>query len=303
MVTNQKTANDMDRKVFKEIIDNYFYNIIMDEVKYLNSRETGLQIVSPLESKKKRIDLYDKQIGELYYFYDTHKLQFKDYLGNKSVNLDRHKLAVVFLCMLIDYKPIVFVNKYSRKITYTPELLEEMALVNYRVAFRCACAYASSALFNSFDIRIKECKDNLNECNEERKAEIETSLHKFEAASNILKQNAVYYFPKTREHLDKYVDTYIKVLYSQFNFSTDKQLPPYGLLADTFYWIDVYNKLQLGLEVKPEEYPNGLSRNGVKAESQEEKELTVTEDSQTAKLTEDKKKDKADSKKAKGKKK
>ena len=281
MVTNQKNANDMDRKVFKELIDDYFYDIVMDEIEFLRNCNTGFQIVSPLECKDKDYDLYEKQIGELYYLYDTHKLQFKDYLGNRSVSLDRHKLTVVYLCMLIDYKPIVFVNKYHKKLSYT----EEMVLANYRVAFRCACAYATSALFNSFEIRKDEYKSKLEKCNGEEKKELETTLRSYENAMVKLKQNGVYYFPRTREHLEKYVDTYIKVLYSQFNTNSDEIMPPYGLLADTFYWIDVYNKLKLGLEVKPEEYPNGLSRNDAPTDndqSQETEELTTTEETKAA---------------------
>lgn len=278
MVSNPKTANDMDRKVFKVLINDYFYDIIIDELKYLRNRNTGFQIISPLECKEDSLDLYDKQIGELYYLYDYHKLHFKDHLGNHSVNLDRHKLTVIYLCMLIDYQPIVFINKYKKKLVYT----EEMALVNYRVAFRCACAYATSALFNSFEIRLNEYRRKLETSSEEEKVELGTTLHSYENALEKLKQNGTYYFPSTREHLEKYVDTYIKVLYSQFNSNADDKVIPYSLIADTFYWIDVYNKLQLGIEVNPEEYTNGLSRNVPSDNNQEAKELTTTEDNGTA---------------------
>ncbi|MDE6758447.1 MAG: hypothetical protein K2J89_04110, partial [Clostridia bacterium] len=35
---------------------------------------------------------------------------------------------------------------------------------------------------------------------------------------------------------------------------------PYTLIADTFYWIDNYNKWRFGVRVDPEEYEHGLNR-------------------------------------------
>jgi len=268
----------MDRKIFRKLVDDIFYDIVKDEVKYLKKTGIGYVVYSLFDIKDENPEEYEQLIGELYFLYDKHKLQFKDYLDNHNVSLDRHKLAVIFLCILIDYKPILFYSKYKGEARYT----QDMLLANYRVAFRCACAYASSALFNSFLMKIEELNHKCETNDEESIKERQTYLKAIET----MKENGTYYFPRTRKPLETYVDNLIRVLYQQFSLLDEDQAPPYCLLADTFYWIDVYNKLQLGLEVKPEEYPNGLSRNDAPTDnnqSQAAKELTVTEDTETAK--------------------
>lgn len=61
--------------------------------------------------------------------------------------------------------------------------------------------------------------------------------------------------PETRDGIPSYFDTYTKVLYLSYLELKNANLIPYGLLADTFYWIDVYNKFLLGIVVKPAKDP------------------------------------------------
>lgn len=290
----------MDRKEFAKLIKNNLLRIVSDEIKYLKAEKdnSAFFVYSPLDKSDKDSEFIDKQIRELYYLYDKHRLQCKDYLGNHAVDLDRHKLATVFLCMTLEYQPIRFYSKYKRVCS------EQLALANYRIAFRFACSYAMIALFASFvfkinnkkkeieDIRKQEVKNGyLNQC---QIMELEVEIEKLTNAKECLKERGYPFFPQTRPHLDDYVVNYIKVLYLQFSRTYKHSIIPYALIADTFYWIDVYAKMQLKIDVSPIDYEYGLNRFAPGSNSQEVKEVTVTEDNQT---------EESNGKKSKGKKK
>lgn len=269
----------MDRLIFNKLIIDDLLLIINDEIEHLHRDDNNRNwiIESPLQIKEEKILLDLKKglkdekeanecykeissqiehgLKELYYLYDYHKLGCKDALGNHAIDLDRHKLSVIFLCMIISYRPIRFIRR--PRCEYPSQ---DLVLANYRVAFRFACSYASRALFNSFIVRKEEYETkykNSGENNDNLNRKI--SMYS-EAMSKLEKQGRLSY-PATREGLEKYFENFIKVLYLQFDDIGEDDSIPYALLADTFYWLDVYTKLKLGVEVREEEYPNGLRRN------------------------------------------
>ena len=268
----------MDRSNFNKMIIDDLLLIVYDEIEYLHHTDPSWTIKSPLEVKdinvikklksgeieqkeadvcyKSISDQIEHELRELYYFYDHHKLSCKEYLGNHAIDLDRHKLSVVFLCALISYGPIKFVN--IRKREYPSQ---DLVLANYRVAFRFACSYASRALYNSFMVRKDEFEGKLKEVSNDDKEELNRKVKMYSEAMSKLESQGSLFFPATRDGLDKYVDNLIKVLYLQFDDTGEEDVVPYALLADTFYWLDVYTKIKLGVEVEEEKYPKGLRRN------------------------------------------
>lgn len=237
----------MDKRVFYKLIEDNLCRIIEDEKKYLMETYPEFNIISKFEYEP------EAQKKELYYLYDKHKVHFKEHIGNVAVDLDRHKLATVFLMVVLEFSPIVYA-KMNRKLDYPTELI----LTNTRIAFRFACAYASMALFSSFVFKKDELEDKIADPKQSKDIEknIKDKLM-YEKAIQQLKEKGGLDFPSTRAGLDKYVDNYLKVIYRQYSYGGGI---PYTLIADTFYWIDCYNKLRLGVKVEPEEYKNGLNR-------------------------------------------
>lgn len=275
----------MDRDTFNEMMIDDLLPIVYDEISYLQQKDPAWHVYTTLNIKEKELlnglekgtPNYDKisdkigsELRELYYQYDYHRLNCKDYLGNHAINLDRHKISTVFLCMIISYRPIRFSSIHRREYPS-----QDLILANYRVAFRFACSYASRALHNSFSVRKEDCEKNKET----------TKVEMYENAMSKMEEKSILAFPATRPGLEKYVDNLIKVLYLQFNNMSEEDSIPYALLADTFYWLDVYTKMKIGVEVDEEDYPNGLRRNAPNDnnQSQETKELTTTEESETAK--------------------
>lgn len=222
---------NMDRDSFNNLINENLIPIIKNEMDYLKDRNNEFQISSPLLNKHNE----KKAFGDLYFLFDKHKLQCKDYLGEHSVKLDRHKLATVLMLSVADFAPIKVYSSYK-----TRNISEELMLANYRIAFRFACAYAVKALYVSF----RDKSTNPDHCEDYNEQE------KYVVAAQILKDNGAPLFPKTRKDLPTYIESYVKILYKQYQENLYSDFIPYALFSDTFYWIDVYNKMQLGIKIE-----------------------------------------------------
>lgn len=233
----------MERKTFDSYIKENLIPIVQDEVEYLKKEYPQFTVSSKLLEYNTDKE-FDKISGEIYYNFDRHKLMCKDYLGEKSVRLDRHKMATVFMFAVCDSTPIDFFTHFKSRI-----IPEELALCNYRVAFRFACAYDSSALYTSFIDKIANPKkEDLN------------AVKDYERAADLLKENGALLIPKTRSEIPPYVDSYLKILYKQYEEKEFSDFIPYAIFSDTFYWIDIYNKIKLGLKIESLE-SNALRRN------------------------------------------
>ncbi len=250
----------MDRDTIEEYLIDGLIPIIQDEIKYLKSKKVAFE--SPLmniiekysSNRNNNLQSLDKkefsrELGMICYMYDYHKLECKKGTGDKSIKIDRHKIAAIFLCAIVDYKPI-------RKILISEDVGEnekvEIRVINYRIAFRFACYYARIALFHTFvDKSTDEDKINSSIDYEDTNT-IETYKH----AKDIMQKKHLYpYFPMTRPALDKYMDNYVNVLYLYINEIKELNVRlPYLLIADTFYLLDVYTKLKLGISVPSEDY-------------------------------------------------
>ncbi len=170
-------------------------------------------------------------------------------MNDRSVTLDRHKIASIFLCMIIEYTPIHFDPKQ--------DLDEDIESINYRIAFRFACYYIRLALFHSFEIKSHLTQFNDNDLVYEANNTQQTYIN----ACDIMENKHDYpYFPMTRAGLNRYMDNYSKVLQSYFYNVRQEIIYPYLLIADTFYLLDVYAKQCMGINVPFEDYSkNGLA--------------------------------------------
>ena len=226
----------MDRRNFERLIKEHLVVITKNEFDFLSNSYRNYGLVNYLDEE------LDTQIERLYYLYDKHKLLCKDYLHDHAIHLDRHKVAAILMCAVIDYAPIGYRDK---NFVATPR---DILISNYRIAFRFACSYGVLALHASFKFRLKEEKDPIIK-------------DKINNALKMLAERGYPFFPQTREKLMGYMDNYILVLKNIFDRGISYDDIPYTLFADTFYWLDNYAKIQLGLDVPPEEYsPIGLQR-------------------------------------------
>jgi len=55
----------MDRKIFRKLVDDIFYDIVKDEVKYLKKTGIGYVVYSLFDIKDENPEEYEQLIGEL----------------------------------------------------------------------------------------------------------------------------------------------------------------------------------------------------------------------------------------------
>lgn len=243
----------MNRDTFEKFVLDNLIDITYNEINYLQSIDRQFAIRSPLIMSNKIS--YDKEnlkkpLGDLYYLYDKHKNLCKDYLGDHSVRLDRHKTAAILMCAVLEFEPIKYFSAHKDRL---PSI--EVILANARIAFRFACAYAVSALYTSFCYKLETYTKQGN---------IEEA-HQYEYIIEKFTEKASYFFPKTRDGLPNYIDNYVKVIFLEFNkwqIGNEDNEISYALLSDTFYWLDIFAKLNLGLkvEVTDDKLDGGLIR-------------------------------------------
>ncbi len=243
----------MERQLFVKFIEEKLYDIVDDEYHYLTDKYEGTIIKNKLARRG------SIETGELYYLFDKHKLQCKDHMGAHAIVLDRHKIAAIFMCMVIDYAPLQWIEN-------SEVVPQEVLTANVRIAFRLACTYNMISLDHSFELKMKELEglqsnEAKNNCNAELLAWETQDPNKYKQASQKLRERGYPYFPLTRKELESYFDNYILVVHNVFcQINTNDEIPPYTLFADTFYWMDVYAKLSLGIPVGFDNLENGLRR-------------------------------------------
>lgn len=253
----------MDRKKLEVFIADNFLDIVIDEIKYFQNtfNDFSIKINVPILANldkyeldevmqlplKNRIDAIHSEVGFIYFYYDLHKVRCKSLFKMQNKTLDRHKISSFLMLAVMDYMPIRAKGKILEK-----EIVNELIYLNYRIAFRFAMSFAAKSLFHSFADKVKEYQELLDKDKDNKKEYYQQMKKEYEIAIEKMKKYNCLLLPKTREELESYVFTYIKSIYIQMKLLDKKELLPYMLISDTFYWIDIYTKMQLGITVEPE---------------------------------------------------
>lgn len=266
--------------------------ILQDEFKFLKDNRACvecklLDAYNNNANKNGNIDYYENtsakmeddllnELGELYFLYDSHKLKCKCSTGQKSIRIDRHKVAAIMLCLIIDYTPIKFLKNID-KLKLDEEIKVQVRVVNYRIAFRFALYYARVSLYASFANKTNETNKFAFKNNGQD--EYGNTKEDFDCAIKLFENHEYPYFPMTRDGLDSYKDNYVILLYLYFNELPTDVVRPYLFIADTFYLLDVYAKKELGLKVPSVDYgdkglahylPEEISANNDEADEKDE---------------------------------
>lgn len=244
-----------------EIIKNYS-NILGFILKYdyLNSAEYNKSIILKYnETYDKLMELIDSSTWGNYIkkiYHNISSYVVKDIsLLRTSLENQLSVLTELFLSVF----SITNNTKHVDKLKIQQQLFKKIEKVNQEINFykeKFACENISE---NDIEkLKIDGC-DELISADEFRCYNIFINNHKisncYTSAIKKLETSERLELPSTRAEIPSYFETYSKVLYLQLSNREPNSFVPYGLLSDTFYWIDVYNKFLFGLNVEPDQDP------------------------------------------------
>ena len=156
---------------------------------------------------------FKKYKTKLFKIYENLKKSLKSQLKMdiSQDKLDCHKVAAVLLAAILKEKPVKF---SIRQVSRVDEICNEIKLINYRIAFKCACG----VIFADMIAKLKN--DGQNE------------------ALTKLTNNGQLFMPKVRNGLPSYLNYYAKILYENDRLGRNVD---YLEISDTLFLIELLN--------------------------------------------------------------
>lgn len=249
---------DIDNIELHNLLCEELPRIMDDEYNYITQKIADVRIVSKYfgilinQGHSCNHSKLQGFLAEFDYYYAKNSIYFKEALRAKNISFDRHKVATLIFATLIEMELINIKRSSSQFDQYS----EYLALLDIRIAFKFACVYSTHALYTSFVYKEQMLNEQLNKgefLNEKERLEVNNKINQYGSAKEKLAQRGSIFIPVTRDELESYEKSYFKVIYLQLHNQNAKKIFPYALVSDTFYWIDVYTKLKLGIDVEAEE--------------------------------------------------
>lgn len=202
--------------------------IILDELRQLHNEgdnvKHGVHCKFNLDDGIECMNLSHKIFNRYEINRDRFKLEINMNPTDMNNKLDCHKVASAMLYAMLDIKPIFF-NYGSKKNLNS--FNENVKYVNYRIAFRVACAVIYQDLLDKYKEKSTEDK-------------------KYTSVYEAFKGAGCLMLPQTGEDQDSYIETYSKSL---FLMDVKYQTYNYLQISDTMFLLELINVQYYGGDI------------------------------------------------------